>query len=194
MRFAGVQDFTNCGKDVYCDRSEVCLVCFQRRIWPSGEMHMRKKRRMRQDFSNTSWSAFLSWPSAPRTIQNVMGRQEKEEANGQERLTLKMKHSTILSQSTNVDFSKDKKLLPAISHWIACQTTNGTARSTQSIQAALLKHDVEVTLLRTSYKWGSDVLNKLCKVLKDHKNPCMMQLVATSYQHCLRLVKWLFDL
>ena len=97
--------------------------------------------------------------------------------------------STILSQSTNVDFSKDKKLLPAISHWIACQTTNGTARSTQSIQAALLKHDVEVTLLRTSYKWGSDVLNKLCKVLKDHKNPCMMQLVATSYHHCLRLVK-----
>ena len=97
--------------------------------------------------------------------------------------------SAILSQSTNVDLSTDKKPLPAVSYWIACKTTNGAAASTRSIQAALLKRDVEVTLSRTSYTRGSDVLNKLCKVLKDHKNPCMMQLVATSYHHCLRLVK-----
>ena len=136
---------------------------------------------------------FFSRPSARRTIQNVMGKQEKEARKRSREIDSEAEEdglaSAILSQSTNVDLSTDKKPLPAVSYWIACKTTNGAAASTRSIQAALLKRDVEVTLSRTSYTRGSDVLNKLCKVLKDHKNPCMMQLVATSYHHCLRLVK-----
>ena len=32
------------------------------------------------------------------------------------------------------------------------------------------------------------LLNQLCQVLKDHKNPCLMNFVEASYQHCLMLV------
>ena len=94
--------------------------------------------------------------------------------------------SASMSQGSTVVAVANKKIFPAISYWIACQTRNGAQASHVSITSALLKCDLEVTSTRTTRKSGSDTLNKLCQVLKDHKNQFMEQLVASSYQHCLR--------
>ena len=81
-----------------------------------------------------------------------------------------------------------KQVFPAISYWVACQTQNGSAVNPMKIQRALGKCGLEFYLSRASRKKNSHDLNQLCQVLKDHKNPCLMNFVEASYQHCLRLV------
>ena len=82
--------------------------------------------------------------------------------------------------------SPGKQILPAISYWVACQTHNGSAVNPFKIQRALGKCGLEFYLSRASRKKSSHHLNQLCQVLKDHKNPCLMNFVEASYQHCLR--------
>ena len=67
---------------------------------------------------------------------------------------------------------------PAISYWVACQTSNGALVNLFKIPKAV----------GASRKISSQNLNILYQVLKDHKNPCRMQLVESPYQHCLRRV------
>ena len=67
---------------------------------------------------------------------------------------------------------------PAISYWVACQTSNGALVNLFKIPRAV----------GASRKISSQNLNILYQVLKDHKNPCGMQLVESSYQNCLRRV------
>ena len=57
----------------------------------------------------------------------------------------------------------------------------------KSIQdsTSLGKCGLEFYLSRASRKKSSHHLNQLCQVLKDHQNPCLMNFVETSYQHCL---------
>ena len=73
-----------------------------------------------------------------------------------------------------------------ISYWVTCQTHNGSAVNPFKIQRALGKCGLEFYLSRASRKKSSHHLNQLCQVLKDHKNPCLMNFVEASYQHCLR--------
>ena len=82
--------------------------------------------------------------------------------------------------------SQGKKIFPAISYWLACQTENGSAVNLFKIQRALVKCGLEFYLSRASRKKSSHDLNQLCQVLKDHKYPCLMSFVEASYQHCLR--------
>lgn len=82
--------------------------------------------------------------------------------------------------------SVDQKIFPAITYWAACQTPNGAAVNPLKLQQALVKCGVEVYMCKSSTKKGCQRLNQLCQALKDHKNPCLMDLVASSYQHCLR--------
>lgn len=67
---------------------------------------------------------------------------------------------------------------PAISYWVACQTSNGALVNLFKIPRAV----------GASRKIGIQNLNILYQVLKDHKNPCGMQLVESPYQNCLRRV------
>ena len=82
--------------------------------------------------------------------------------------------------------SPGKKVFPAISYWVACQTPNGSAMNPLKLQSALGSCGLEFYVSRATRKKGSHDLNKLCQVLKDHKNPCLMELVQTSYWHCFR--------
>ena len=82
--------------------------------------------------------------------------------------------------------SPGKQIFPAISYWVACQTKNGSAVNPAKIQRALGQCGLEFYLSRSYKKNNSQQLNQLCQVLKDHKNPCLMNFVAASYQHCLR--------
>ena len=82
--------------------------------------------------------------------------------------------------------SPGKQIFPAISYWLACQTQNGSVVNPLKIQRALVVCDLELYLSRASRRKNSHDLNQLCQVLKDHKNPCLMNLVEASYQHCLR--------
>ena len=82
--------------------------------------------------------------------------------------------------------SPGKQTYPAISYWVACQTSNGAPINSLKVQRAVSSCGLEYYSSRVSRKQSSQNLNVLCQVLKDHKNPCVMQLVESSYQHCLR--------
>ena len=77
--------------------------------------------------------------------------------------------------------SQGKQIFPATSYRLACQTQNGSADSTSSC-----KMWIRVLLVKGVEEKNSHDLNQLCQVLKDHKNPCLMNFVEASYQHCLR--------
>lgn len=79
-----------------------------------------------------------------------------------------------------------KQTFPAISYWLACQTNNGAPINSLKVQKAVGSCGLEFYSSRASRKRNSENVNMLCQVLKDHKNPCVMQLVELSYQHCLR--------
>ena len=65
------------------------------------------------------------------------------------------------------------------------QSPNGAPVDALVLHSALVNCDVEVNSTRaSSKKGGSEILNKLCQLLKDHKNDFMSQLVKNSYQHC----------
>ena len=104
------------------------------------------------------------------------------------KLDSKKKKSTTSDEGREIDESNEesainpsqistpgKQVFPAISYWVG-------------IQRALGKCGLEFYLSRASRKKNSHDLNQLCQVLKDHKNPCLMNFVEASYQHCLRLV------
>lgn len=79
--------------------------------------------------------------------------------------------------------TSDSQIFPAITYWAACQTRNGAVMNPLKLQQVLVKCGVEVYMSKVSAKKGSQHHNQLCQVLKDHKNPCLMDLVASSYQH-----------
>lgn len=81
--------------------------------------------------------------------------------------------------------SPGKQTFPAISNWVACQTNNGSAINSLKIQRAVTSCGLEYYASKASRKRNCHDLSQLCQVLKDHKNPCSMQLVESSYQHCL---------
>jgi len=93
---------------------------------------------------------------------------------------------SVVSASQLAGSSNQQKIYPAITYWAACQTPNGSPVNPLLLQRALVKCGVEVYMSKSSTKKGCQHLNQLCQALKDHKNPCMVDLVASSFQNCLR--------
>ena len=82
--------------------------------------------------------------------------------------------------------ASDKKRHPAITYWIAVQSPNGAPVSPTVVQSALLNCSVEAHPTRAACKTkqSSEILNKLCQTIKDHKNNYMADLVNESYVNC----------
>ena len=78
-----------------------------------------------------------------------------------------------------------KQVFPAISYWVACQTQNGSAVNLMKIQHTIGKCGLECYLSRASRKKILTTLTNSAKFIKDHKNPCLMNFVEASHQHCL---------
>ena len=75
--------------------------------------------------------------------------------------------------------ASDKRRHPAITYWIALQSANGAPVSPRIVQSALLNCNVEAHPTRAANKSSksSDLLNKICQAVKDHKNNYMYDLV-----------------
>jgi len=68
---------------------------------------------------------------------------------------------------------------------VAIQSANGAPVDALVLHSALVQCEVEVNSTRASAKkGGGDILNKLCQLLKDHKNNFMTDLVIASYKCC----------
>ena len=73
-----------------------------------------------------------------------------------------------------------KQVFPAISYWVACQTQNASAVNPMKIQHIIGKCGLQGIKEKNCHD-----LNQLRQVIKDHKNPCQMNFVEASHQHCL---------
>ncbi|KAL9973576.1 hypothetical protein ACROYT_G020049 [Oculina patagonica] len=80
------------------------------------------------------------------------------------------------------------KLCPAVSYWIASTTPNGAPRSPLGIHRVLLECNVDVFINQVACHEGkeSGAMKELFKVLKDHNNTFMVELVNSSYKYCFR--------
>lgn len=68
---------------------------------------------------------------------------------------------------------------------MAIQSANGAPVDALVLHSTLVKCEVEVKATRASAKKGGcDILNKLCQLLKDHRNPFMADLARVSYRCC----------
>ncbi|KAJ7378897.1 hypothetical protein OS493_019588 [Desmophyllum pertusum] len=78
------------------------------------------------------------------------------------------------------------KLRPSLSYWVAVTTPNGAPANPITFHRALLECGVEATANQILCQEGKELLamKELFKVLKDHSNRFMQELVSTSYQHC----------
>ncbi|XP_068757363.1 uncharacterized protein [Montipora capricornis] len=79
----------------------------------------------------------------------------------------------------------NKSLWPAISYWLALTTPNGAPANPLVVHRALLECGISVKASQVQFQDGREcpAINELYKVLKDHKNPFMQELVAASYQY-----------
>ena len=76
-------------------------------------------------------------------------------------------------------------MYPAITYWVAMQSANGAPVDSLILHSALVNCHVEVNSTRASAKkGGSEIVNKLCQLLKDHKNNFMCDLVQDSFDYC----------
>ena len=96
--------------------------------------------------------------------------------------------SFLLSQvPSGVAKCARNKTYPSITYWIAIQSPNGAPVDALVVHRALVKCEVEVNSTRASAKKGGcDILNKLCQLVKDHKNDFMCDLIMHSYKRCLK--------
>ncbi|KAJ7378907.1 hypothetical protein OS493_019601 [Desmophyllum pertusum] len=78
------------------------------------------------------------------------------------------------------------KLRPALSYWVAVTTPNGAPANPITFHRALLECGVEATANQIPCQEGKESLamKELFKVLVDHSNRFMQELVSASYQHC----------
>ncbi|KAL9960800.1 hypothetical protein ACROYT_G034302 [Oculina patagonica] len=78
----------------------------------------------------------------------------------------------------------NKSLWPSIAYWLALTTPNGAPANPLVVHRALLDCGVGVTANQVQFQDGKECLaiKELYKVLKDHRNPFMQELVLASYQ------------
>jgi len=93
----------------------------------------------------------------------------------------------ILKVSTALSKCAKTKLYPAITYWVAIQSSNGAPVDALVVHKALVNSSLEINSTRASpKKGGSDIVNKLCQLLKDHKNNFMCDLVNESFEFCTK--------
>ncbi|CAH3023600.1 unnamed protein product, partial [Porites evermanni] len=113
---------------------------------------------------------------------------ESDESND-ETLTSSQVASTA-SQNWIADYPTivNEKLGPCINYWIALTTPNGAPANPLVIHRALLECDVETVAQQVPCYEGkeSSAMKELFRVLKDHKNQMIQELVNASYGHCFR--------
>ena len=106
----------------------------------------------------------------------------------------KGKGETSSSQEQENDQNDElpEKYWPAISYWIAVQSSNGMRVSTVPLHSALLQTGMEVTAKALPVcKRGKEEEScaPLCTTLKDHSNQFIQNKVDTSFSHTLKLLQ-----
>ena len=106
----------------------------------------------------------------------------------------KGKGETSSSQEQEDDQNDElpEKYWPAISYWIAVQSSNGMRVSTVPLHSALLQTGMEVTAKALPVcKRGKEEEScaPLCTTLKDHSNQFIQNKVDTSFSHTLKLLQ-----
>ena len=106
-------------------------------------------------------------------------KEKKEKANSQE-------------EEDDQNEGVQEKYWPAISYWIAVQSSNGLAVSTVPLHTALLQTGMEVTAkaLPDCKRGGEEnSCAPLCTTLKDHNNRFIQAKVDNSFSHSLQLLQ-----
>ncbi|KAK3736447.1 hypothetical protein QZH41_000025 [Actinostola sp. cb2023] len=132
------------------------------------------------------FSAISTYQSAKRdnVLDSVQPSDEEEDVV--ENQSLETTSSTLSSQvPESITKCSKSKTYPSITYWVAIQSANGAPVDALVLHSALVQCEVEVNSTRASAKkGGGDILNKLCQLLKDHKNNFMTDLVIASYKCC----------
>ena len=88
--------------------------------------------------------------------------------------------------ASQLSLPESKHSQPYLTGWLAKQTMVRSLMRLESIELSQVAVNLEYYESRASRKKNCcHDLNQLCQVFKDHKNLCLMQLVESSYQHCL---------
>ncbi|CAH3146160.1 unnamed protein product [Porites lobata] len=121
---------------------------------------------------------------------SAIGSQEKkkgsinentdEESSSEDEIPSSFSQQWLEGNLTNVN----KSLCSAIAYWVALTTVNGAPASPISVHKTLLNSGLEVTATQFQEGKESPATAELYKVLKDHKNPFMQDLVSLSFKHC----------
>ncbi|KAL9960070.1 hypothetical protein ACROYT_G033473 [Oculina patagonica] len=102
----------------------------------------------------------------------------------------KKENSDSQEQEDDQNEGVQEKYWPAISYWVAVQSSNGLPVSTVPLHAALLETGMEVTAntLLPACKRGGEEKScaPLCTTLKDHNNHFLQTKVDESFSHSLQ--------
>ena len=104
----------------------------------------------------------------------------------------KGKEANDQEQEDDQNDELQERYWPAITYWIAVQSSNGMRVSTVPLHSALLETGMEVTAKALPVcKRGSEEEScaPLCTTLKDHNNHFIQTKVDTSFPHSLQLLQ-----
>ena len=87
-----------------------------------------------------------------------------------------------------IDIAVEKRRLPAISYWIAFESTNGSQVSVVPLRKAWFECDVEVDVKVLKGKQLQNIAKTLCTVCKDHSSTYMAKIAQLSYEYVEREV------
>ena len=131
---------------------------------------------------NWARSAFSFRQSALQNLTAKSNRLKDHSRMKLEKATIRMRNlKSILHKSLH----KGKNISCNI---ILAGVSNSERFCSESTQDSTRSCNLWLGVLPASREKSSHDLNQPCQVLKDHKNPCLMNFVEASYQHCLRLI------
>ena len=88
--------------------------------------------------------------------------------------------------SSAINTAMEKGRLPAIAYWIALESPNGAPVPLVRMHRNLLNCDVEINIKVLTSRKGvaSEIVKRLCTVLKDHNSSYLGDIVNASFQSC----------
>lgn len=94
--------------------------------------------------------------------------------------------SSDTSRCSAINTAVEKNRLPAVSYWIAFESTNGAPISLVQLHRNLIECEVEIDTKIVTYRTGSstEMIKKLCVVLKDHSSSYINDIVNGSFEAC----------
>ncbi|KAL9963708.1 hypothetical protein ACROYT_G027241 [Oculina patagonica] len=130
---------------------------------------------------------FFSAISTQEKSKAKVNDEQEEESDESDELSSQIPTSTFQQWIDGSPTVVNKSLYPAISYWLALTTPNGAPANPITVHRKLLKHmnGVSVPAKQATFAEGKEceAMRELYKVLKDHKNPFMEDLVQSSYRH-----------